>query len=296
MRDPQEEIRVLLRGLGPTRDVTHRNVVAAARPHTIGIGFEGEAPSVGASGTLAVLSFEEREGRKQLLGEIDLRWSDSIELTGGRLLLFHSGSCRNYCLPRNLLWRQYLRWSVHRRRTRNNSTSSDHQLSTREVHAMFAFYICPRPVFLVSVADQGRSNIVPMDLLGTIGAQRFTLALKHASMAEPLLRRSRRAALSSVPIEQTKLVYRFGPNHHAPDFDWAGAAFGVRKSSAFGLPVPDFALRTRDLEVEEVRDLGSHQLFISRIVADHQWTEGDEFFESHAFYETWRQRMGRPRS
>lgn len=296
MRSPQDEIRVVLRGLGPPRDVTYRNVIAASRPHTIGIGLDGAPESIGAPGSRAVLEFSEREGPKRLLGEIDLRWTDSIEFPDGRVLLFRSGKCRNYCLPKTLLWRQYLRWALHRWRTRDSSTSSDHRLSAREVHAMFAFYICPRPVFLLSVADEDRSNIIPMDLLGPIGDQRFSLTLKHASTAAPLLLRSRRAALSSVPIEHTDLVYRYGSNHHLPYFDWENAPFGSKSSPSSGLLIPDFALRTRDLEVEEVRDLGSHQFFVCRIVADQRWAEGDEFFESHAFYQTWKQRMRSARS
>ena len=291
MQSPQHEIRVLLCGLGPPRDVTYQNVIAASRPHTVGIGLKGELEIDGGPGARAVLQFQERDGERRLLGEIDLLWTDTIDFHDARILLCRTGKCRNYCLPKTLLWRQYLRWAVHRWRTRDTSASSDHELSTREVHAMFAFFICPRPVYLLSVADGERSNIVPMDLLGTVGAGRFTLALKHASSAVPLLRRSQHAALCSVPFVQTELVYSFGRNHLTPVFDWDQAPFGAKRSPEFYLPVPEFCLRARDLEVEEVRDLGSHLLFVCRIVADRRWAGGEEFFESHAFYQTWKQRM-----
>ena len=180
-------------------------------------------------------------------------------------------------------------WAYHRWRTKNRD-DPDHRLSTREVHAMFAFYICPRPVFLVSVADGDKSNIFPMDLLGVIGADRFSLAFKCTSSAVPLLQRSRRAALASVPIEQTALVYRLGLNHRKADFDWAEVPFGALASPVFGLPVPDFSLRVRDMEVSEIRELGSHQFFICRIVEDQRLADGEEFFESHSFYQAWKQR------
>ena len=57
------------------------------------------------------------------------------------------------------------------------------------------------------------------------------------------------------------------------------------------MPVPDFSLRIRELEIEQVRDLGSHVFFVCRIAADRSWADGDEFFESHAFYQVWKQRM-----
>ncbi len=289
LRDPQQEIRVWLCGLGPPRDVTYRNVIANSRPHTIGIGLDGADQRIESSGAGVMLKFEERTGRQRPLGEIDLEWKESIDLSDGQVLLFRSRRCRNFCLPKTLLWRQYMGWAYHRWRTRNRD-DPDHRLSTREVHAMFAFYICPRPVFLVSVADGDKSNIFPMDLLGVIGAERFSLAFKCTSSAVPLLQRSRRAALASVPIERAALVYRLGPNHRKADFDWAEVPCGVLASPAFGLPVPDFSLRVRDVEVSEIRKLGSHQFFICRIVEDQRLADGEEFFESHSFYQEWKQR------
>ena len=289
MREPQQEIRVWLCGLGPPRDVTYRNVMANSRPHTIGIGLDRADQRIESPGTGVMLKFEERTGRKHLLGEIDLEWRGSIDLSDGQVLLFRSGRCRNFCLPKTLLWRQYMGWAYHRWRTKDRD-DPDHRLSTREVHAMFAFYICPRPVFLVSVADGDKSNIFPMDLLGVIGTDRFSLALKCTSSAVTLLQRSRRAALASVPIEQTDLVYRLGPNHFKADFDWDEAPFGALASPVFGLPVPDFSLRVRDMEVSEIRELGSHQFFICRIVEDQRLADGEEFFESHSFYQAWKQR------
>ncbi len=289
LREPQEEVRVWLCGLGSPRDVTYRNVIANSKPHTIGFGLDGESQKID-TGTRLELKFEERTGERRLLAEIDLTCRDSIDLTDGQIALFQSAKCRNFCLPRTLLWRQYLRWAYHRWRTRDRD-DPDHRLSTREVHAMFAFYICPRPVFLVSVADGDTSNLFPMDLLGIVGAEHFSLTLKSTSTAVPLLRQARRAALVSVPIEQTDLVYGLGPNHRKQDFVWDKAPFGVRTSPAFGLPVPDFSLRVRDMEVTDIRELGSHQFFICRIVEDRRFVDGDEFFESHSFYQAWKHRQ-----
>ena len=289
LREPQEEVRVWLCGLGSPRDVTYRNVIANSKPHTIGFGLDGESQKID-TGTRLELKFEERTGERRLLAEIDLTCRDSIDLTDGQIALFQSAKCRNFCLPRTLLWRQYLRWAYHRWRTRDRD-DPDHRLSTREVHAMFAFYICPRPVFLVSVADGDTSNLFPMDLLGIVGAEHFSLTLKSTSTAVPLLRQARRAALVSVPIEQTDLVYGLGPNHRKQDFVWDKTPFGVRTSPAFGLPVPDFSLRVRDMEVTDIRELGSHQFFICRIVEDRRFVDGDEFFESHSFYQAWKHRQ-----
>ena len=142
VRSPQQEIRVLLCGLGPTRDVTYQNVIAASRPHTVGVGLEDGLEISGSPGSRAELQFREWEGEGRLLGAIDLQWTDTIDFHDARVLLFRSGKCRNYCLPRSLLWRQYLQWTIHRWRTRDSSASSDHELSTREVHARRWWRLC----------------------------------------------------------------------------------------------------------------------------------------------------------
>lgn len=62
MRDPQSEVSVWLHGLGAPRDVTCSNVVAAARPFTVGIGLEGEGNAAAIRQSRPSLKFNEREG------------------------------------------------------------------------------------------------------------------------------------------------------------------------------------------------------------------------------------------
>src|ERR1700732_3430225 len=78
LRDPQAEVSVWLHGLGAPRDVTYRNVIADARPLTIGIGLEGNWDGAVTSQARPSLKFRERGGENQLLGEIGLRLVDSI--------------------------------------------------------------------------------------------------------------------------------------------------------------------------------------------------------------------------
>ena len=291
MREPQQEIRVWLCGLGPPRDVTYRNVMANSRPHTIGIGLDRADQRIESPGTGVMLKFEERTGRKHLLGEIDLEWRGSIDLSDGQVLLFRSGRCRNFCLPKTLLWRQYMGWglpSLANERPRRPRSS--------DVHAGSACHVCVLHLSAAGISGQRRRRGQVQYLSdGPSRRHRYRPLLAGAQMHQFgrdafAALAPRRAALASVPIEQTDLVYRLGPNHFKADFDWDEAPFGALASPVFGLPVPDFSLRVRDMEVSEIRELGSHQFFICRIVEDQRLADGEEFFESHSFYQAWKQR------
>jgi flavin reductase (DIM6/NTAB) family NADH-FMN oxidoreductase RutF len=166
-------------------------------------------------------------------------------------------------------------------------------MPARELHALFAFYICPRPVVLVSVQDEARSNIFPMDLIGSVAPGYFSMALHSTSSGASLIESSRRVALSSVPIDQTAVAYELGKNHKRVGFCWDDVPFRTTLSSTFGIPIPDFALRVRELQIEDVRSLGSHRFFLGRIVRDEWRSQGSQLFFIHGFYQAWRQRTDR---
>lgn len=285
LRDPQSEVSVWLHGLGVPRDVTYSNVMVAARPLTLGIGLEGKCDAVATRRSRPSLEFRERRGENRLLGEIGLRLMESIPVGGEQLYLFEPRSCRNYCLPRARLWARYLYYAWRRWRARRRSDAPHPRMAARELHPIFVFYICPRPVVLVSVTDGNLANIFPMDLIGPIGTRHFSLALHATSTAVPLMERSRRIALSSVPVEQTSVAYELGENHKKRCVDWAHLSFATTPSATFGLPVPRFSLRVREMQIEAVRVLGSHKLFLARTIEDQRWADGLQLFFVHGIYQ-----------
>ncbi len=290
LHDPQSEISVWLHGLGQPRDVTQNNVIASARPFTIGIGLERSPISAEAGGTPLSLQFRERDGEQRLLGVIRLRLNEVTTVGLDQVGFFEILSCTNYCVPRARLWARYAQYGYQRWRSRTHPGSNVPMVG-REVHSVFVFYICPRPVVLVSVVDGNFTNIFPMDLIGPVGMQHFSLALHSTSTAVPLMERSRRIALSSVPIEQTSVAYQLGRNHNKTSVEADEIPFATTKSAAFALPVPCFALRVREMQIESVRTVGSHTLFLARTVEDCQLAEGLQLFFVHGFYQAWRCRQ-----
>ena len=287
LRDPQSEISVWLHGLGPPRDVTQNNVIASARPLTIAIGFERSPNPAETSGTPLSLQFRERDGEQRLLGLIRLRLKETIAIGLDQVGFFETLGCKNYCVPRARLWARYAQYGYQRWRSRTHPGSNVPMVG-HEVHSVFVFYICPRPVVLVSVIDGNLTNMFPMDLIGPVGTRHFSLALHSTSTAVPLMERSRRIALSSVPIEQTSVAYQLGRNHNKLSVEADDIPFATTKSAAFGLPVPCFSLRVREMHIDSVQTVGSHRVFLARTVEDCHLAEGLQLFFVHGFYQAWR--------
>jgi len=285
LRDPQSEVSVWLHGLGAPRDVTHSNVVASARPLALGIGLEKELDLETVRRARPSLKFCEQQGEHRLLGEIGLRPTEAISLEDGQLVVFEPHQCKNYCVPRPRLWARYLYIAYRQRRSRNRSQAPELQIPAAHLHCLFVFYICPRPVVLVTVADADLVNIVPMDLIGPITTRCFSLALHSTSTAAPLMVGSRRVALSDVPSERAAVAYQLGRNHKVPCADVDHLPFATTSSARFRLPVPSFALRVREMVIESVRPMGGYTLFLASAVEDHRLADGPQFFLVHGFYQ-----------
>ena len=288
LEDPQLEVRVWLHGFGAPIDVTNRNVIATAHPFTVGIGLE-RAPNAAAD-TPLFLDFVDRSDESRVLGKIQLSLDETVRLGDHVFCLFRASRSTNRCLPRRVVWRRYLEFARHQRRVSRGPTPPEIQMITRELFALSTFYICPRPVVLVSVADGNAANIFPMDLIGPIGGQYFSLALHSTSTGIPIMEASRKIALSSVPAEQISIAYALGKNHKKSDFHWSEAPFNLTTSRTFDLPIPAFALRVRELEIEDVRPLGSHKLFICRILENEFRSHGMQLSFVHGFYHALRQK------
>jgi flavin reductase (DIM6/NTAB) family NADH-FMN oxidoreductase RutF len=293
IRDPQSEVSVWLEGSGLSLDVTHNNVMAGASPLTIGIGLGKTDSRAARERNRLALKFRETRGQRRVLGEIRLRMiSEAIALgDDDQLCLFETRGCSNYCVPRARLWIRNLHHAYRKWKSERHSTTSASQIRTRELRSVFAFYICPRPVVLVSVMHEGVGNIFPMDLVGPVGKGHFALALHHTSAPLGLMEQSRRIVLSSVPLDHGSRAFELSRNHNRLAVDFVDLPFPTIPSETLGIPVPQFSLRTREMQIETVRRLKSHTLFIARVVSDQTLVEGLQMFQIHGFYQAWRQRQ-----
>jgi flavin reductase (DIM6/NTAB) family NADH-FMN oxidoreductase RutF len=283
IREPQSEIAVWLYGKDAPRDVTHLHSIACASPFTVCIPFDNiETLEERYGGDKAVLELRERAGSQRLLGKIGLRYSMAIAAGESSLGLFRIKSCVNYCVPRIRFWGHYLQQAYWRWRDKKVPNV---RMSATDEHAMMVMFICPRPVVLVTTMEEHGGNLFPMNLLGHLGDGYFSLALNRERQASECVKRSGRIALSSIPFEKAYLARQLARHHLQASIDWDQLPFRVKASSRFGVPVPEFALRVRELEVQTVEELGSHTFFVARVLHEEIYADGPNFFMIHGIYQ-----------
>jgi flavin reductase (DIM6/NTAB) family NADH-FMN oxidoreductase RutF len=286
--DPQEEVRVWLEGMGSALDVTSNHVVACASPLLVGIGLDDGRRRQASSSTVS-LKIRERCGKVRLLADVALQFCDEVQASGQELSLFRVRSCRNHCLSLPRLWAYDLYKSFRRWRRDKNP---EIRMSILGARSMSALFICPRPVVLVTAMHEGVGNIFPMNLFGQIAGGYFAFALNSLRTAAPLVERAGRVALSSIPLEFADVVRPLGKNHRLEFANWDKLPFPLARSNTFGFPIPEFALRIRELEIDAVRRLGSHTLFFGRVVHDERLRDEPQFCMIHGIYQAWRLAQG----
>ena len=277
LTEPPEGIEVWLHGPDTSINVTNNNSVVALRPFTIGIASRQEF-----AGQEWRLSMRDASTAREL-GVLQLTPTQSIPLAAQRLHLFEMAGSTNLVVARASLEAYYLR-ERYRAYWRQRRFKYNFLMTPGDIRASHVFYICPRPVVLVSVEHEGTGNLFPMDLIGPTASSRFTMALRLTSPSVALMQQSRRMALSSVPFSCKQIAYDLGKHHSATEpIDWAGLPFALGRSREFGLPVPAAAPRVREVYVEECQRVGSHMLFLTSIVSDTVSSSSEKLL-FHCFY------------
>lgn len=290
LTDPQSDVQVWLEEAGARIDVTDRNIMAAASPLLFGIGRNDERDQVRWRSPVLVF-----RGRKEenALAEIHLRHAEDVVWKGGSVALFHVTGSANYCVPALRLRLHYWNSAIKNRRAASLKPAPELRLDSRELRAVFAFYVCPRPVVLVSVEQDGAFNIFPMDLIGAMGQSSFALALHNTSVPLQLVQASGRIAVSSVPMDHCAAVLAMGRHHNARGIDVKTLPFATMRSHQHGLAVPQVSLRVREMQVHTIRRLGSHHLLIAEVLQDRTMRSGLQMFQAHGFYRVWKSRVPR---
>jgi flavin reductase (DIM6/NTAB) family NADH-FMN oxidoreductase RutF len=290
MSDPQSEVEVCLHGLGPPVNVTESHAIACAAPPIVAIRLDGARTTEIKPGATLLLKFHHRGGAGVLLGQLGLQSSSVVETAAGDIQLFEIRSCQNYCLPRLRIWGHSLFHAWLRVRSKS---ITDVAMTALAAEAMTVLFICPRPVVLVSLTLGDSGNIFPMNLMGSFGNGYFGFGLNSRRLASSVVERAGRLALSGIPFEEAPVARELGKNHRREAVNWNELPFRVAPSAALGIPVPSFASRVREMEIEAVRQLGSHTLFIARIVRDERRSDNPQFFMIHGLYQAWRHNSGR---
>jgi len=285
--DPQTEITVFLHGMGAPIVVTRRLTTACCAPLVLGVSLDEGQWAAGSGHCKLSLRFYERAGAKRLLGEIWLESRAVIPLDCTELHLFDVLGSINHCLPRPRLWAHFLSQAYSNRR---NLGSFDVKMTARELRAAIVTFIRPHPLMLGSLIGEAGGNMFPMNLMGELGNGYFAFALKDSRRAAHLVEDAGRISLSNVPLPLCSTAFQMAVNHTKDSISWDQLPFALKTSKEFRIPVPAAAPRVRELQVEQIRKIGSHTLFIARIVSDEKYSDDLQVHMIHGFFQHWRMR------
>jgi len=286
---PQDLVRVLLITAGGAFDVTTNHVVAALDPLTIAIGLD-ESMRVAVADSAAQLHFFDHGVERPIavlqLGDVRF-WAAGGTLLGCFEVRRGSHRCTS---PLRRAWDRCLNARARWRGNRPGNFS----LSGRALSSLMILYICPRPVFFVSVDDGLHENLFPMDLVGTIAPDRFALALRNSSPSVETIKRAQKVALASVPAADHRLAIELGAHHRKTAIDWSAQPFKVVRTKEFSFPTVETALRVREITILDCRPMGSHTFFLGRVVCDQSLRNGLQLYHTCGAYQHLRSRRNVP--
>ena len=271
-------------------DITSGVVIAALRPLTFAIALNERTRAAIEERPGPQLQFVDLQSGRTV-GLLHLSHVRNWETAGITIGLFEVRQGIQRCV--RWPYRSWNRW-LQDRAMRKNTDPYNFSMSPEAVQQSMIFYICPRPVVLVSVDDGSHSNLFPMDLIGPISPDRFTLALRSTSQSVPTMKSARRLALSDIPASACGTAYKLGVHHKNVQVDWDHLPFGLQRSRDFALRYPDIALRVREVEILDFDSVGSHTFFVTRVASEVLVGDDPRFFHTCGIYQHYRTRIGHP--
>lgn len=156
-------------------------------------------------------------------------------------------------------------------------------------------YSVPRVISLITVSDGKLFNLFPTDLHGTFDEQYYISSLRHEGKACKQVEASGRVVITQIHCDAYKTAYALGKNHIQDLRPKDIFPFRNISSSVFQLPLPQFALAYRELELIQSFEHGIHKLLLYKIVARQMLSqEPATLAHIHNAYATWRRNKDLP--
>lgn len=286
---PEEEVTLELHGLATPLDVSRNCVPVGLCPCLIGIALANAEFPARAEQLAWSLIVRTQQFSRAVLGRVHLCLTRRLPFPSHTILLFRPTGSTHRCLStlRRSIFQAYTHWTLFWDRNPENL-----KMNPAEMLAFYVLSMSPRPVVLVSYTSGSGGNIFPMDLVGSTTSAYSLLGLHTTSPAIPAMTASRRLAISTIPLDCTDTIFGMGHNHRQATIDWTRVPLALKPSPTYSIPVPESALSVREVEVERVEDLASHQLFVARNVSFEQRTNGLQMCHVPWFYQRYLARTG----
>lgn len=156
-------------------------------------------------------------------------------------------------------------------------------------------YSIPRIISLITVSDGKLFNLFPTDLHGAVNEQYYISSLRHGGKACKQVEASGRVVISQIHCGACKTAYSLGKNHTQELKSKDNFPFANINSSVFQLPLPQFVMYYRELELVQSFEHGIHKLLLYKIVSRQTLSdEGATLAHIHNTYATWRRNKDLP--
>ena len=156
-------------------------------------------------------------------------------------------------------------------------------------------YALPRVISLITVGDGNLYNLFPTDLHGQIDEGHYIISLRHGGKAAKQVEVTNSILVTEVDPVFYKTVYSLGKNHMQELKPKNDFPFSDQLSSTFYLPLPQYAIYYRELEMMEYFDRGIHRFFLFKILNKAQIeSKPSTLAHIHNVYATWRFNKGLP--
>lgn len=174
------------------------------------------------------------------------------------------------------------------------SRKSKFRFSYAEVEHLTAAYFYPRRIFIVVVAHQDYLNVFPMDLhMMKSDSRDYVFSLQGSNLAEAQIRKVNRVLVCEIGVESLKLAYSLGKNHGRTNLTKDELPFTLGKSQHFGLPLPDFAIGYKEVEIDQHVALKSHTIFLGNVAYENAVPlNSDQPYHIHRFCHPYRNLRG----
>lgn len=180
------------------------------------------------------------------------------------------------------------RWMGRLRQSLYRAPSNNVNLPGNRYEQVRILYSIPRIIALISLGDQNKFNLFPTDLHGHVGKNCYVDSLRIKGKANQQVSELKKIVLSEVRLDFFKKTYALGKNHVKDLQEVGHFPFLPALSEIFKLPIPNGAIRYRELLQVGSQDIGIHRLHFFTIVHEKEIEATPSLSCVHRYYVQWR--------
>lgn len=281
------------------RDVTASHVFLGYKPLIIGLVAVDEDTMLGAHDEVCLTfvhgsfspdsKWEDFSTDSQAVARIHLRKVQSKDLDGKLFYLFEGCDAVHRLIGP---FYQFVNNALEKFRIRGKDNVS---LPGNLFDQVRIAYSIPRKISVITVSDDTLVNMFPTDLHGAIGNSYYTGSLRIGGNANAQVESLRRVVISDVDASSYLEVYSMGKNHMTDLQNEGRFRLHRQRSRIFNFPLPEWALRYREMIHLGSADLGIHRIHFYQVISSEVLENaGPTLAHIQQYYAQWRMDQGLP--